>query len=50
VTDKDYDYIGSARIWICGSAECEREARDADRQAQEEAQYEAQQDGYERYM
>ena len=50
VTDRDYDYIGSARIWICGSAACDREANDAHRQAREEAQYEADRDGYERYM
>ena len=50
VTDEDYIYIGSARIWVCNNAKCEREVHDAHRQAQEEAQWKAQQDNYERYM
>lgn len=33
----DYAHIGTTRVWCCGSAECERELRDEDQQAQEEA-------------
>lgn len=50
VSDQDYDFIGRGKVWICGKAECDREARDAEREAQEHAQYDAQRDGYERYM
>ena len=50
VSDRAYDFIGSQRIWLCDSAECDREARDAHRAAMEEAQWDAKADGYSRYM
>jgi hypothetical protein len=50
VGEKAWSYIGSQRIWLCDSAECDNEARDADRGARDEAQWEAMQDGYERYL
>ena len=50
VSDQDYDYISGARVWICGSTACDKEARDADRAAHEQAVLDAIDDNYGRYM
>ena len=50
VSDKDWDDVGGQRVWICGSAACDKEARDANRAAQEAAQLDAADDGYSRYL
>ena len=50
VSDKDYDYVGGARVWICGSVAGDREARDADLAAHEQARLDAMDDGYSRYL
>ena len=50
VSEKDYDYVGGARVWICGAIPCEKEAREADRAAEEQAALDAMGDGYSRYL
>jgi len=43
-------YIGNQRIHLCDSAECEREAAQADRQAEDEARMDAETDKWSRYL
>ena len=50
VREGDWDDLGHGRVWVCSSADCAKELRDAHRQVQEEAQYDAERDGYGRYM
>ena len=50
VTDRDWDYVGSGRVWVCGSSECASELSASHRQAEEEAQERAMEDRYGRYM
>lgn len=49
VSEQDYEYIGTQRVFTCGATACQKEITDANRAAQEEAAWNAHEDGYSRY-
>lgn len=50
VDEGDYEYIGNQRVYVCGSRECDRDARDDARAVYYEAAERAREDDYGRYL
>ena len=50
VSNKDYDYMGNRRIYICSDDQCNQEHSDQCKALRDEAMWDAQEDDYSRYL
>lgn len=49
VDDKDWDYVGDNRVWVCNANECNRQLSREQQDAQADRYYRAEQDEFMRY-